>query len=108
MSGGMTSAVIGKWRIIESDLWDRDYLDLVEPAQITFDTKGHGEFAFGCVNGGLNCEYAPQTIFFAWQGFDEMDEVSGDGSAEIDEDGTLEIEIGFNLGDEAILKAQKS
>ena len=24
--------VLGKWRIVEADLWDRDYLDLVEPA----------------------------------------------------------------------------
>ncbi len=42
-----------------------------------------------------------------WQGFDEMDEVGGDGSAELDDDGSLEIEIRFHLGDEAILKARK-
>lgn len=46
MNGGVTSAVIGKWRIFEADLWERGYLDLVEPAHITFDAKGHGEFAF--------------------------------------------------------------
>ena len=107
MSGGETSAVIGRWRIVEADMWDRDYLDLVEPAHITFDAKGHGEFAFGCVNGGLDCEYSPRIIFFTWQGFDEMDEVSGDGSAEIDDKGTLEIEIRFHLGDEAVLKTPK-
>ena len=28
--------LIGKWRITEADLWDGDYLDLVEPAFITF------------------------------------------------------------------------
>jgi hypothetical protein len=36
-----------------------------------------------------------------------MDEVSGDGSAELGDDAGLEIEIRFHLGDEAILKAQK-
>ena len=36
-----------------------------------------------------------------------MDEVSGDGSAELDDDGSLEIEIRFHLGDEAILKSRK-
>ena len=107
MNAGVTRAVIGKWRLVEADLWDRDYLDLVEPAYITFDSKGHGEFAFGCVNGGLDCQYATRTIFFTWQGDDEMDEVSGDGSADLDEDGTLEVEIRFHLGDEAILKARK-
>ena len=100
-------AVVGKWRITKADLWDRQYLDMVEPAYIAFDDNGHGEFAFGCVNGGLDCEYAHRTIFFNWQGFDEMDEVSGDGSADIDDDGTLDIEIRFHLGDEANLKAQK-
>ena len=23
--------LIGRWRIIEADIWERDYLDLVEP-----------------------------------------------------------------------------
>ena len=36
-----------------------------------------------------------------------MDEVGGDGSAELDDDGSLEIEIRLHLGDEAILKARK-
>ena len=25
-------ALIGTWRTVEADLWDRDYLNLVEPA----------------------------------------------------------------------------
>ena len=36
-----------------------------------------------------------------------MDEVNGDGSAKLDEDGVNEIEIRFHLGDEAILKAER-
>jgi hypothetical protein len=27
--------LIGRWRIVEADLWDRDYLDLDGPAAIT-------------------------------------------------------------------------
>ena len=99
--------VVGKWRIVDADLWDRDYLDLVEPAYITFDGGGHGAFTFGCVNGSLDCEYSRRIIFFNWQGFDEMDAVSGDGSAELNDDGTLEVDIRFHLGDEAILKAHQ-
>ena len=52
MTRNMECALIGKWRIVEADPWDRDYLDLVEPAHITFGGNGHGDFAFGCVNGG--------------------------------------------------------
>ena len=51
MTAPMNCQVIGRWRIVEADLWDRDYLDLVEPAYITFDEDGRGEFAFEAVNG---------------------------------------------------------
>ena len=100
-------ALIGTWRITEADLWDRDYLDLVEPASISFGKDGRGEFAFGAVHGGMELEYSPTTIFFTWAGFDEMDEVSGSGSAELGDDGNLEVELSFHLGDDAVLKARR-
>jgi hypothetical protein len=53
----MGCRLIGRWRIVEADIWERDYLDLVEPS----------------------------------------------GSAELLEDGTLEIELDYHHGDEAIL-----
>lgn len=39
--------LIGRWWIVEADLWDRGYLDLVEPATITIGADNHGEIAFG-------------------------------------------------------------
>ena len=106
MSGLADCQVIGRWRIVGSDTWDRDYLDLVEPAFINIDRGGRGELAFGVVNASLDLEYSRTMVFFTFEGFDEGDEVSGSGSAELQDDGTLEIEIAFHLGDEAILKAQ--
>jgi hypothetical protein len=100
--------LIGQWRIVEADLWDRDYLDLVEPASITIRANGHGEIAFGAMQGSLDLEYSPSTVFFTWAGFDEMDEVSGSGSAELLDDGLIEIEFAYHLGDEAILKARRA
>ena len=44
-------------------------------------------------------------VFFTWAGFDEMDEVSGAGSAELQADGSLEIAFEYHMGDEAVLKA---
>ena len=55
-------ALIGKGRILEADLWDRDYPDLVEAAHITFEDNGRGEFAFVCVQGDLDCEYSRRII----------------------------------------------
>ncbi len=100
-------ALIGKWRITEADTWDRDYLDMLDPAQIIFEAGGHGTLNFGCVKASLDCEHAGTLIHFNWQGFDEMDEVSGDGSAELLNDGHVEIELRFRHGDEAIMKARR-
>lgn len=99
--------LIGKWRIFEADLWDRDHLDLVEPAYISFADDGHGEIAFGALNAGLDCEYGAEIIFFTWVGFEEMDEVTGSGSTELNDDGTVDIELSYHLGDEAQLKARR-
>jgi hypothetical protein len=100
-------AVLGKWRITSADLWDTDYLDLVESAYIRFDEGGHGEMAFGAQQAGLECETAVSIIFFSFEGSDEMDPVRGTGTAELAEDGTLDIEIAYHYGDEAQLKARR-
>ena len=107
MSGPAGCQVIGRWRIVGSDVWDRDYLDLVEPAFISIDRGGRGELVFGVVNVSLDLEYSQTVVFLTFEGFDEGDEVSGSGSAELQEDGTLEIEIAFHLGDEAVLTAKR-
>ena len=105
MTGPKDCLLIGKWRIVEADLWDNEHLDLVEPAYISFDKNGHGEIAFGAMQAGLDLEYARRLIFFTWAGFEEMDEVKGSGCAELNDDGTLSIEFSYHLGDEAELKA---
>ena len=75
--------VVGRWRIVEADLWDRDYLDLCGPASLVIRAHGNGEIAFGAM----------------------QPEVSGSGSAELQDDGSLEIEFKYHLGDGAVLKA---
>lgn len=108
MTAPMNCQLIGRWRIVEADLWDRDYLDLVEPATMTIRANGHGEIAFGAMQAGLDLEYSRSMVFFTWAGFDEMDEVGGSGSAELQDDGSLEIEFAYHLGDEAVLKAVRA
>lgn len=102
-----TPPILGRWRIIATDLWDKDYLDMLGPAHITFQADGAGEFAFGVVTAGLQCYYSSDGASFTWAGFDEMDEISGDGSADLADDGTLEGEICFYNGDEAQFKARR-
>ena len=59
------------------------------------------------MQASLELEYSRSTVFFTWAGFDEMDEVSGTGSAELNDDGTLEVAFAYHLGDEAVLKADR-
>ncbi len=99
--------IIGRWRIIEADLWDRDFLDLSGPASIAFGVDGHGEFSFGAVHGDMDLRYGPTTISFTWAGFDEGDEITGAGRAELDGTGNLRVELSFHLGDDAVLKARR-
>ncbi len=98
--------LIGKWQIVKADLWERDHLDLCEPAQITIGKDGHGEISFGAMQAGLELEYSQSMVFFTWQGFDEMDEVHGSGNAELLDDGTIEIKFAYHNGDEATLIAK--
>jgi hypothetical protein len=90
----------GRWRIFESDLWDRAYLNLSGPATLTMTAQG-GEIAFGALEAGLEVEYARDSIGFCWAGCDEGDEGEGEGSAELLDDGTIEIEFAHDNGDEA-------
>jgi hypothetical protein len=55
----------------------------------------------------MDCSFGGNTAFFTWVGNDEMDEVSGSGEAELNDDGTLTIYLNRHLGDEAILVAKK-
>jgi hypothetical protein len=103
----MDCRLVGRWRIVEADLWDRAHLDLVEPAMITIGADGHGAIAFGAMQAGLDLEYSRSVVVFTWAGFDEMDQVSGTGSAQLNDDGTIEIAFAYHLGDEAALKAER-
>jgi hypothetical protein len=107
MSAPTNCKLIGRWRIIKADIWDREYLDLCGPAMITIAGHGRGEIAFGALQAGLDIEYSRHSVGFTWEGFDEMDEVSGDGSAELLDDGAIKIEFAYHNGDEAVLKAKR-
>jgi hypothetical protein len=56
--------------------------DLVEPAYLQIGHAGWAALAFGCITAGGELEYSRTIVFVRWSGFDEGNEVSGDGSAE--------------------------
>ena len=104
MSAPMGCRLIGRWRIVAADLWERGYLDICGPATLNIRADGHGEIAFGALQASLDLAYGSSDVSFDWAGFDEMDEVRGSGLAELLEDGSLEIEFEYQHGDEAVPK----
>ena len=75
---------------------------------MTIGPHGRGEITLGAMQGGLELEYSRSAVFFTSAGFEEMHEVSGSGSAELQDDGSLEIAFAHHLGDEALLKAVRA
>ncbi|MER8602103.1 hypothetical protein NKH09_30535, partial [Mesorhizobium sp. M1339] len=94
--------LIGRWRIIEADLWDRGY-----PAMITIGGDNNGEIAFGALQAGLDLSCSPSIVDFTWGGWVEIDEVTGDGHAELLDDSSIEITFAYHNGDQGILKAKR-
>jgi hypothetical protein len=58
------------------------------------------------VHATAEIEYAKGAVF-QWHGFDEGDEITGGGSAELQNDGTIEIELSFDNGDDAVLTGRR-
>ena len=98
---------IGKWSIVATELWDRDALDLVVPAYISFDAEGLGYFQMIAVEGGIDCRFDGDRVEFSWIGEDDGDPKNGRGRAEITKSGTLEGRIYFHQGDDSSFVAKR-
>ncbi|WP_424140264.1 hypothetical protein [Roseomonas chloroacetimidivorans] len=99
------SPLLGYWRIIEADLWDQEYLNLVGPAHLIIRHDAPGEIAFGAMQASLDAAFGIDNTDFTWIGADEGDEVQGSGYAELLPNGSLQIELEYQGGDEATLIA---
>jgi hypothetical protein len=64
-------AIAGRWRNVEMDTWDNDFLDLVEEAHIMFESDSQGERVFGALIGFLDVRYGPRdgspSAEFSWE-----------------------------------------
>lgn len=84
------------WHITSMENWDEDYVNMERQAFIEIRPDNLGSFQFGLVRGELDgyletadgdppgCRRNPAQLttdrfMFTWDGFDELDEVSGSG-----------------------------
>jgi hypothetical protein len=104
-------SLVGRWRIVDMELWDRDAVDLVAPAFIEFQPDATGSFGFVAVQAGLDWRMAPREgragVEFSWEGFDEGDPVSGRGWATLEPDSELHGHLYFHLGDHSGFHARR-
>jgi hypothetical protein len=86
-------AFAGRWRIVEMDVGDKDFLDLVETAHLTFKGAADGEIAFGPLKGFLDVRCGTRDgsacAEFSWEGNDENDPIAGRGWAVLGTAGRL-------------------
>ena len=97
----------GHWRIIEMEVWDKDFLDSMGPARITIDATGQGEFSCGCVNGAFSALGVSSSLISRWTGNNEMDDAAGEISIDLEPDGSLTGEISLDDGDESEFRAAR-
>lgn len=96
-------SVQGRWRIVETPGYDM----AVPAAYILFDQDG-GAFAFDCLTGSIHGACEGNAVEFSWAGNDEMEPASGDGWAEMQDDGSLQGEICLRNGDDIPFIARRS
>lgn len=101
----------GKWRIVEMEVWDQNYVDMEVPGFIRIGSDGTGQFQFGLVSGDIDgrveqCGNEPR-FDFSWSGQEENDPVCGRGWAVI-ENGELKGCIYLHLADDSAFRATKS
>lgn len=103
-------AFVGKWRIVEMEVWGQDYVDMQVPGYFHIDRDGAGGFQFGLVSGDLDGRVEPcgdtARFDFSWSGQDENDPVCGRGWAVV-EDGELRGRIYLHFADDSAFRAIK-
>ncbi|QFY90717.1 hypothetical protein D5125_15285 [Magnetovirga frankeli] len=101
----------GKWRIVEMEVWDQDYVDMEVPGYIRIGSDGTGRFQFGLVSGDIDgrVEHCGNALRFdfSWSGQEENDLVSGRGWA-VNENGELNGRVYLHLADDSAFRAIKS
>lgn len=95
--------VRGRWRIVKTPGYDMS----LAGAYIQFDEQG-GAFAMDCLSGTIENKCEGNAAEFDWRGNDEMEPATGDGWAEVQNDGTLKGERCLLNGDDIPFTARRT
>lgn len=100
----------GKWRISDMELWDQEFVDLIEAGHLTFNDDGTGTIIFGAVNvvvdGRVESVNGAERLEFSFAGGDEGEFVCGRGWAHVSGP-NMSGNIYFHRGDVSTFTAEK-
>jgi hypothetical protein len=103
----MTTSLRGRWRLLETDLWGDDSIDLLEEAYIEFAEHQLGSVVVGALQAGIDYRDGTRdgrpSIEFAWSGDDDGHPVSGRGWAQLEPDEKLRVQLYIYQGDETVM-----
>ena len=109
--GRAKQTLLGTWRILGTELWDLDDLDLIEPAYLMLEPRGHGRLGLLAIEATLDYRVVQReglpAIEFSFEGSDEGDRISGRGWA-ILEGEQLQGRISIHHGDDSGFTACRS
>ena len=101
----------GIWRISETELWDQEALDTVQPAFIRFDEECVGSIGMIVIQAGLDCRYSEREgkplVEFTFEGDDDGHPCTGRGWAALEPDQKLRGRLYIHLGDDSEFVAER-
>jgi hypothetical protein len=104
-------AFVGRWRIVEMDVWDNDVLDEFEEAHITFKGGRDGEIAFAALSGSLDVRYGARDgsagAGVLLGGFDDNEPACGRGWVMLGTAGRLAGHLYIHKGDDSGFVCQR-
>jgi hypothetical protein len=105
------TAFSGTWRITETELWDAEALDTMQPAFIRFDDEMIGSLGMIVIQAGLDCRFGERDgkplVELTFEGDDDGHPCTGRAWAEIESDGKLRGRIYIHLGDDSEFVAER-
>ena len=101
-------AFVGRWRIVEMDVWDKDFLDLLRDGASDVQRRSGRRIAFGALKSFLDVRYGTRDgsacAEFSWEGNGQDDPASGRGWVVLGTAGRLVGHFYIHNGDEYRLR----
>lgn len=105
----MNNKFLGRWKIVESEQWAPEMLNMDGDALIEIEKGGFGFINFCAVEVGIDYRFQKNDnnkIEFSFSGKDDRDPVSGRGWLQL-QDNKLKAQIYFHRGMESWFEAKR-